>query len=74
MRYSTQLKPIAQLRRNGTALLKQLKTSDDPIIITQRGYAKAVLMDIVAFEQMEAEKERLLGLLRDQSGSVEASC
>ena len=66
MRYSTQLKPVSQLRRNGSALLKQLKTTTDPIILTERGYAKAVLMDVVEFDRMEAEKERLIKLLREE--------
>ena len=63
MRYSTQVKPISYIKANATEVLERLKETADSIIITQHGHAKAVLMDVRAFEQMEAERDRLIGLL-----------
>ena len=54
--------PVSDLRQDAATVLKQLKNSKEPIIITQRGRAAAVLQSVEAFEQSEHEKE-LLGLL-----------
>lgn len=50
--------PVSDLRQDAAATLKRLEHSRDPIIITQRGRATAVLMSIESYER--AEEERLL--------------
>ena len=54
--------PISDLRQDAAKVLKQLKDSKEPFIITQRGRAAAVMLSVETFEQSEHERE-LLGLL-----------
>ena len=51
--------PVSDLRQNASKLLKQLKTSNEPLIITQRGRAAAVMIGVDAYERSENEKELL---------------
>ncbi|MBW1691132.1 MAG: type II toxin-antitoxin system Phd/YefM family antitoxin [Deltaproteobacteria bacterium] len=51
--------PVSDLRRDAAKLLKQLKNSKEPLIITQRGRATAVMIGVDAYEKSEHEKELL---------------
>jgi prevent-host-death family protein len=51
--------PVSDLRQSAAKLLKQLKTSNEPLIITQRGRATAVMIGVDAYEKSENEKELL---------------
>ncbi len=53
MRYSTQIKPISYLKANAAEVLHDLAAGGDPIIITQNGEAKAVIQDVVSYEQTQ---------------------
>ena len=61
-----QLVPITDLRQDASEVLKRLRASNEPIIITQRGRAAAVLVSIDAFEQTENKKRLLESLLRGE--------
>jgi len=54
--------PVSDLRQDAANVLKQLKDSKEPFIITQRGRAAAVMQSIESFERAEHERE-LLSLL-----------
>jgi len=56
--------PVSDLRQDTAKLLKQLKKSKEPLIITQRGRASAVIIGVDAYEESEHEKELLRLLLR----------
>ena len=56
--------PVSDLRQNAANLLKQLRKSKDPLIITQRGRASAVIIGVDAYEESEHEKELLRLLVR----------
>ena len=56
--------PVSDLRQDAAKLLKQLKKSKDPLIITQRGRASAVIIGVDAYEESEREKELLRLLVR----------
>ena len=56
--------PVSDLRQNAAKLLKQLKNSKEPLIITQRGRAAAVMLGVDAYEKFEHEKELLHLLAR----------
>ena len=60
MRYSTQVKPISYLKANAAEVLLHLSESREPMVITQNGEAKAVLQDVVSFE----ETQETLALLK----------
>lgn len=60
MRYSTQVKPISYLKANAAEVLLHLSECREPMVITQNGEAKAVLQDVVSFE----ETQETLALLK----------
>ena len=51
--------PVSDLRQSAAKLLKQLKKTNEPLIITQRGRAAAVMIGVDAYEKSENEKELL---------------
>ena len=53
MRYSTQVKPISYLKANAAEVLAKLAQERQPMVITQNGEAKAVLQDVVSFENTQ---------------------
>jgi prevent-host-death family protein len=53
MRYSTQIKPISYVKANAAELLDRITKEREPIIITQNGEARAVLMDVHSYEEMQ---------------------
>lgn len=58
--------PVSDLRQDAARILEELRTSSQPVFITQRGRATAVLMSLDAFERSEAERELLLLLARGE--------
>ena len=56
--------PVSDLRQDAARLLKKLKNSKEPLIITQRGRATAVIMGVDAYEKSEHEKEILRLLVK----------
>lgn len=59
--------PVSDLRQDAARVLKDVKRSSEPVFITQRGRATAVLMSLDAFERSEAERELLLLLARGEA-------
>lgn len=51
MKFSTQIKPISYVKANAAELLEKIRKDRQPIIITQNGEARAVLMDIESYEE-----------------------
>ncbi len=62
--------PISDLRQDASNILKKLSKSKDPLIITQRGRASAVMISVDAYEESEHEKE-LLRLLAKGEKEIE---
>jgi prevent-host-death family protein len=58
--------PVSDLRQNAARVLKNAKNSNQPLFITQRGRATAVLMSLDAYERSEAEREILRLLARGE--------
>ncbi|MHB1557605.1 MAG: type II toxin-antitoxin system Phd/YefM family antitoxin [Isosphaeraceae bacterium] len=58
--------PVSDLRQDAARVLKQARSSDEPVFITQRGRAAAVLLSINAYERSANERELLLALARGQ--------
>jgi prevent-host-death family protein len=63
--------PVSDLRQGAAKLLKQLQTNNEPLIITQRGRASAVMLGVDAYEKLEHEKE-ILRLLAKGEKEIEA--
>jgi len=51
--------PITDFRQDAARALNQVRRSADPVIITQRGRAAAVMLSVEAFEQGERERQIL---------------
>jgi prevent-host-death family protein len=58
--------PISDLRQDAAKLLKKLRNNKEPLIITQRGRATAVIIGVDAYEESEHEKELLRLLVRGE--------
>ena len=71
MRYSSQVKSISQLKANAAELLGELAERREPILITQNGQAKAVLQDVISYEQTE-QSLALLKILALGARDIEA--
>lgn len=51
MKLSESVKPISYLKQNTAEAIKIVHTNHSPMIITQNGEAKAVLLDVAQYEQ-----------------------
>ncbi|MDY7548910.1 type II toxin-antitoxin system Phd/YefM family antitoxin [Glaciimonas sp. CA11.2] len=60
MKFSTQVKPISYLKSHAAEIIKDITENREPMLITQNGEAKLVVMDVKSFE----EQEETLALLK----------
>lgn len=58
--------PVTDLRQDAAAALKRVRSSKQPLVITQRGRAVAVMLSIEAFERAEHERQLLRLLARGE--------
>lgn len=58
--------PVTDLRQDAAGVLKRLRESQDPLVITQRGRAAAVLLTLDAYERSQQEREILRLLARGE--------
>lgn len=59
------------MRQNAAKVLKMVRNSKEPLVITQGGRAAAVLLSVEAYERSERERE-LLSLLARGEKEIEA--
>ena len=60
MNLKTDIKPISYLKSNSAAMLEHINLTHRPIIITQNGEARGVLMDPESYQKMK----KALAMLR----------
>ena len=58
--------PITDLRQDATAIIKRVTTSREPLVITQRGRAAAVMVSMESYEHFQHEIEVLRLLARGE--------
>jgi len=58
--------PITDLRQDATSIVKRVAKSREPLIITQRGRATAVMVSIKDYEHFQHELELLRLLVRGE--------
>jgi prevent-host-death family protein len=63
--------PVTDLRHNAAEVLEGLRASGQPLVITQRGRAAAVMLSVEAFERVERERELLRLLARGEKEIAE---
>jgi prevent-host-death family protein len=71
MKLSERVKPLSYLKAHAPEILRGLADGQDPVIITLRGEAKAVLQDIARYEETQ-ETLALLKALALTNAQVEA--
>ncbi len=70
MKYSTQVKPISYLKGHAAEIVRDISESGEPMLITQNGEAKLVVMDVHSYEQLE-ETLALLKILAMGNRDIE---
>jgi prevent-host-death family protein len=60
VKLSTQVKPVSYLKSHAAEIIKDISESREPMLITQNGEAKLVVMDVRTYE----EHEQTLALLK----------
>ena len=58
--------PITDLRQDAASVLRRVRASREPVIITQRGRAAAIMMSTEEYERSEHDKELLHLLARGE--------
>ena len=58
--------PVTDLRQDAATVMRQVRSSKEPIVITQRGRPAAVMMSAEAYERSEHDRELLLLLARGE--------
>ena len=58
--------PVSDLRQDAADVLGRVRKSRQPVIITQRGRAAAVLMSVESYEKTERELEILKRIARGE--------
>jgi prevent-host-death family protein len=63
--------PISDLRKNASDVVKEISASKQPVFITQRGRAAAVMVSMQAYEESQHELD-ILRLLARGEKEIEA--
>jgi prevent-host-death family protein len=71
MDYAAQIKPISYLKSHAAEIVKTLTESREPMLVTQNGEAKLVVMDIQSWQENE-ETLALLKMLAMGNKQIEA--
>ena len=58
--------PVTDLRQDAAAALKRVRATKQPLVITQRGRAAAVIVSVEAYERAEHERQILLLVARGE--------
>lgn len=51
MRFSTQVKPISYVKANAAQIIDELADGGEPVVVTQNGEAKAVMVSVYEYER-----------------------
>ena len=70
MARAARIKPISYFKANAAEIIQELGEVGEPMIITQNGEAKAVVQDIVSYEQTQ-ETLALLRILALANNNIE---
>lgn len=70
MKFSTHVKPISYLKSHAAEIVRDLSDSQEPMLITQNGEAKLVVMDVRSYERQE-ETFALLKILAMGNRDIE---
>lgn len=71
MQLHSDVKPISWLKNNAKAMIDSVAETGNPMVITQNGEAKAVVMNVREYDHLQ-ESMALLRMLADSAAEVEA--
>lgn len=71
MKFSTHIKPISYLKSHAAEIIKEIVKDRQPLLITQNGEAKLVVLDVKSYEEYE-ETLSLLKILALGHKQIEA--
>lgn len=71
MRFSEDVKPVGELATNGAQLIRSVSEERRTILLMDNGTAKAVLMDVVSYDQWR-NTVAMLKLIAQSEADVEA--
>ena len=63
--------PISDLRQDAASVLRTVQNSEQPLVITQRGRAAAILLSVKSYEKSEHERELLRLLAKGEKEIAE---
>ena len=58
--------PVSDLRQDAASVLNRLKKGRQPLVITQRGRAAAVMVSVEEYERAENERDLLHALVQGE--------
>ena len=70
MKFSTQVKPISYLKSHAAEVVKDITETREPMLISQNGEAKLVVMDVRSYEE-QAETMAMLKVLAMGNRAIE---
>ena len=77
MKLSSQIKPISYLKAHAAEIVRNLSGQGEPLVITQNGEAKVVILDIESYEQTQMSMALLkilaLGTRQVEEGKVQSA-
>jgi prevent-host-death family protein len=73
MRLSDAVRPVTELKNRTAELIEEVRASREPVVITQRGRASAVLIDVETFDQWRETLAMLKVVQRGEQGGRGAS-
>tara|TARA_A100001015_G_scaffold312798_1_gene418692 strand:- start:218 stop:490 length:273 start_codon:yes stop_codon:yes gene_type:complete len=62
---------VTTLKRKATLILKELRQSKEPVLITEHGKPSAYLVDVKAYEQIQERLLLLEGIARGERAILE---
>jgi prevent-host-death family protein len=70
MKYLSRIKSISYLKANAAEIVRDLAEQREPLVITQNGEAKAVILDVASYEATQ-ETMALLKILALGNSQIE---
>jgi prevent-host-death family protein len=64
------IRPISYIKTNAADMMKYINENKNPIIITQNGEAKAVLMDVDSYQDMQ-NAFSLMNIIKEAEKEIE---
>jgi prevent-host-death family protein len=65
------LKPVTEVKRHATAIIAEVRSKRQPVLITERGRSAAVLLDVESYDGLLRRLAVLEGIARGERAYLE---